>query len=394
MELSRKKITSIMLIILTVVSAAALFAYWNDAFNRIMILFDMAVLIFLGLLNNILSDKRIIIILCVNLVSLMITMMYHHSFGVTIVFLNLLLACFVFNQIQVDRRTYQLMHLICAVLWTIISLSAKKGIFPVNGGTEIFNYQSLGVVLQKNFVGITALGSMFHWACLIELFRVKRLNKILVMIFVFVVFINKIIESKCRSAMIAAIAFGVLYIIVWSDIPYRFYYLIVLGIIVASGLYTIYYVKNIVELDLEDVMGLSTFSRLGTWNAALALIYKYPIFGSGTDMKMTIYDSAHNTVLSILKTVGIIPTVTYAFCLVKRFKPDIKKASYSRVSQIALIAGMAVSFFESYYVESFFSIVFLIFLINPEPEEERDTEDNPLLLVRPEKDAGSLSKIY
>ena len=394
MELSRKKITSIMLIILTVVSAAALFAYWNDAFNRIMILFDMAVLIFLGLLNNILSDKRIIIILCVNLVSLMITMMYHHSFGVTIVFLNLLLACFVFNQIQVDRRTYQLMHLICAVLWTIIALAAVKGSYPVNNGTEIFQFKSCGVILQKNFVGITSLGGLFHWTCLVETFRARRLNKIIVMIPIFVMMVNKILESKCRSATLAVIAFGALYILTKSDIPYRYYYIIVLAIVVASGAFTIYYVDNIVEMEVDDIMGGNPFNRLGTWEAAFSLIYKFPIFGSGTDMKMLTYDSAHNTVLSILKTVGIIPTVTYAFCLVKRFKPDIKKASYSRVSQIALIAGMAVSFFESYYVESFFSIVFLIFLINPEPEEERDTEDNPLLLVRPEKDAGSLSKIY
>jgi hypothetical protein len=363
MGFNKKSITSILLIILTVVSGFALYTYGNGGLNQILIILHFGILVTLALLNNILSDKFVLIVLFINLASIVITMMYHSSFGVSIVFLNMLLACFVFNNIQVEKNIYLFLHLIPAILWTVIVIFSVKGDYPISTG-EIFDYSFFGIIYQKNTVGIVALGCIYSWLSVLETFNIRRITKNIISVPIIVVFLLKILESNCRSATFATILFCVLYYFIRNEIPYKWYYIILLIGIVLSGLFTIYYVENVVEIDLGDVMGRNTFHRLGTWEAAFNLIRRYPIFGSGTDIKMLIYDSAHNTVLSILKTIGIIPTLTYAVCFAKRLQNK-KQLRYERVCQMAIISALMVSVFESFYVESYFYLTFLMLLINP-----------------------------
>ena len=373
MGFNKKSITSILLIILTVVSGFALYTYGNGGLNQILIILHFGILVTLALLNNILSDKFVLIVLFINLASIVITMMYHSSFGVSIVFLNMLLACFVFNNIQVEKNIYLFLHLIPAFLWTVIVIFSVKGDYPISTG-EIFDYSFFGIIYQKNTVGIVALGCIYSWLSVLETFNIRRITKNIISVPIIVVFLLKILESNCRSATFATILFCVLYYFIRNEIPYKWYYIILLIGIVLSGLFTIYYVENVVEIDLGEVMGRNTFHRLGTWEAAFNLIRRYPIFGSGTDIKMLIYDSAHNTVLSILKTIGIIPTVTYALCFAKRL-PDRKNNRYERICQMAVISALMVSVFESFYVESYFYLTFLMMLVNPVKENSDSSNE-------------------
>lgn len=382
MGFNKKSITSILLIILSVVSAFALYTYGNSGLNQILILVHFGILFTLAFLNDILSDKLVLMVFFVNLASIVITMVYHASFGVSIVFLNMLLACFVFNNIQVERNIYLFIHLIPAILWTIIVVFSVKGDYPISTG-EIFDYSFFGVIYQKNTVGIVALGCIYNWLSILETFEIRRITKNIVSAPIIIVFLLKILESNCRSATFATILFCVLYYFIRNEIPYKYYYIIIFVGIVLSGLFTIYYVNNVVEIDLGDVMGRNTFHRLGTWEAAFALIRRFPIFGSGTDIKMLIYDSAHNTVLSILKTIGIIPTLTYALCFVKRL-PEAKTDTYIRVCQMAVISALMVSVFESFYVESYFYLTFLMLLINPKQNRsENRSYECPLVKTMP-----------
>ena len=93
---------------------------------------------------------------------------------------------------------------------------------------------------------------------------------------------------------------------------------------------------------------------------------------------MLIYDSAHNTVLSILKTIGIIPTVTYAFCFAKRL-PDRNNNRYERICQMAVISALMVSVFESFYVESYFYLTFLMMLVNPVKENRASLNEGKVV---------------
>ena len=363
MSFNKERISSILLIALTIISSASLYTYGNSTLNQITILTQLVILVGMACLNSIFSDKYVLLILFLNASSLIVTMAFHKSFGVTIVFANLLVACFIFNNIQVKKNVFIGMHLIVAVLWSILVFCAVRGGY-MNEVGDYLHYKSLGVLYHKNTIGIAALGSLYHWSCLIHSIPVRELTRNIISLPVFVVFILKIVETDCRSAIMAAIIFVVLYCFVRREIPYKYYYVIVIIGIICSGIFTIYYVNNVVELDVGDVMGRNPFERLGVWKAAHALIKGYPIFGSGTDYKMMMFDSAHSTVLSILKTIGIIPTISYALSLVMRCRNNIKK-KYFRISQIAVISGLMVSVFESFYVESYLYLPFLLLLINP-----------------------------
>ena len=363
MSFNKERISSILLIALTIISSASLYTYGNSTLNQITILTQLVILVGMACLNSIFSDKYILLILFLNTSSLIVTMAFHKSFGVTIVFANLLVACFIFNNIQIKKNTFISMHLIVAILWSILVFCAVRGDY-MNDAGDYFHYRSLGTLYHKNTIGIAALGSLYHWGCLIHSIPVRELTRNIISLPVFMVFILKIIETDCRSAILAVLAFAVLYCLVRREIPYIYYYTIVILCIVCSGIFTIYYVNNVVELDVGDVMGRNPFERLGVWKAAHTLIKEYPIFGSGTDYKMMTFDSAHSTVLSILKTIGIIPAISYALSLVMRCRNIIKK-KYLRISQIAIISGLMVSVFESFYVESYLYLPFLLLLITP-----------------------------
>ena len=148
----------------------------------------------------------------------------------------------------------------------------------------------------------------------------------------------------------------------------------VLVIILCSAGFTIVYSMYIESLGLGDIMGRDSLSRVYIWEAAFDLIKKYPIFGSGTEIQMAMLDSAHNTVLSWMKTIGLIPTVTYAFFLARR-RPD-TKGTYSKVAQIAVIASLLVSFFESFYADSMFCMSFMLFFL--QPGESSKTIEEPV----------------
>ena len=106
MAYTKERLSSILLLILTVISSASLYTYGNSTLNQITILTQLVILIGIAYLNNILSDKIILLLLFLNGSSLIITMAFHRSFGVTIVFVNLLLASFVFNNIQIKRYVF------------------------------------------------------------------------------------------------------------------------------------------------------------------------------------------------------------------------------------------------------------------------------------------------
>ncbi len=363
MPFTKERLSSILLITLSAISSVSLYFNGNATLNQITILTQMALLFVLAFLNSILSDKYKLLILFLNISSLIVTMAFHKSFGVTIVFINLLLACFIFNNIQVDRKAFLYMHIVIAILWSIIVFCAVRGDYLDTAG-NYFHYRLLGVLYHKNTIGIVAIGSLYHWSNLVYSLHVRELTKNIIAVPLLVIFILKIIETDCRSAIIAVSLFAILLCFIRRDIPYKYYYIIVLVMIICSGVFTIYYVNNVVELDVGDVMGRNPFERLGVWKAAHALIKEYPVFGSGTDFKMMKFDSAHSSVLSILKTIGIIPVISYALSLVMRSGKNLKKR-YFRISQIAVISGLIISVFESFYVESYLYLPFLLLLINP-----------------------------
>ena len=367
MEISRKNITSVLLLVLSLIGSLTLYFYWNSGANQLFLLISLGILLGLVILNRAYSDKVFIVLLCLNVASLAVTAAFHKSMGVTILFINLFFACAVFNNIRVEKWAYILVHLIPALLWSVFCIAAVNGSFyygETYEGETYWGYTCFGMIINENTIGLLSLCTIFHWACIIEQLPFRRAARVLITALISAFPVWRIIQSGCRSVLIAAIIFCALCLLLREPVPYRTYYFIVIGVIIFSVLLTVFYCIYIEKLGLGDIMGRDSTSRVYIWNAAFDLIRQYPIFGSGTEIKMVMLDSAHNTVLSFMKTIGLIPTITYIFYLARR-RPD-SEVSYSKVAQAAVIAGLIVSFFESYYADSFFYISFILFFLSPE----------------------------
>ena len=239
-------------------------------------------------------------------------------------------------------------------------------------GETYWGYTCFGMLMNENCIALLSLSCMFHWLCIIEQLPFRKATRLLIAAAVSAFPVWRMIQAGCRSVLLTAIIFVILYIALRKPIPYRTFYLIVLAVIICSFGFTIVYSMYIERLGLGEVMGRDSLSRVYIWEAAFDLIKKYPIFGSGTEIQMAMLDSAHNTVLSWMKTIGLIPTVTYAFFLARR-RPD-TEGTYSKVAQLVVIASLLISFFESFYADSMFCMSFMLFFLQP-GESSKTTEE-------------------
>ena len=148
-------------------------------------------------------------------------------------------------------------------------------------------------------------------------------------------------------------------------------------LLISSLLFTLLYVQlaeNYGDIEMFDKKLFS--GRQYVWESAFKQIRKYPIFGSGTDFAMIsaqgeTTQSTHNTVLGLLRTLGIIPTVTFLIYAGKTldFK---KKTRVDKYAQFAFISCLVVSFFEQLLTERFMYMLFLSFLLfNIKQDEKR-----------------------
>ena len=369
MDISGKNISSLFLLALSLISSLTIYFYWNSGMNQVFLILGFVILFGLAFINRAYSDKVFIVVFCVNVASLLVTMAFHRSMGVTLLFVNMFLAAFVFNNIRVERKAYIWLHLIPALLWSVFCIAAVSGSFYYGEtflGETYWGYTCFGMLMNENAIALLSLSCMLHWACVIEQLPLRRATRILITVAVAAFPVWRMIQAGCRSVLLTAVAFVILCLVLRKPIPYRTFYIIVLAVIICSFGFTVVYSLYIEKLSLGDIMGRDSLSRVYIWEAAFDLIKKYPIFGSGTEIQMAMLDSAHNTVLSWLKTIGLIPTLTYAFFLARR-RPDIPDANtYSKVAQCAVLTGLLISFFESFYADSMFYMSFMLFFLTPE----------------------------
>ena len=130
------------------------------------------------------------------------------------------------------------------------------------------------------------------------------------------------------------------------------------------------------------IFGKSIFTgREEIWADAFDKIIKFPFIGSGTVEGYnfageTTMQSAHNTLIDLLKVFGIIPTLIFVYFFVGT-KDKIKtKYKVNRVNQIAIIVGMLIMFFESFVTEQHLFVLYVIFLLNKIKVKEKGEEND------------------
>lgn len=361
---NKDTLNKLLLGVLSVMPTVALINSSNIMFSKMVLIIELLLLLAMTVINHKAITKKELIILMLNLFSLVMTLSSHSAFGSAVMFINALLCFKIFNNIVVERRTFISIHIINGVLISLYVFLIKRPLYTGNTIADAFNNR-----INTNMISILYLCAFLHLACVIlSVIDKKRVCWILLMIPSFI-YGENIWFYESRSAMISMIAFVILVIVASKKkLPYIKYKKICTITLVASLAFPFIYLAIFKMIGISELFGKGIGSRSVVWRNCIDLIKQYPIWGNGNDMLVVmnvngkLSYSMHNTLLSLWKVLGIIPTVTFIiFCV----QHDNQEYDDKRniIAQITFISTLPVCFFESFLTEELLYMAFLPFLI-------------------------------
>ena len=361
---NKDTLNKLLLGVLSVMPTVALINSSNIMFSKMVLIIELLLLLAMTVINHKAITKKELIILMLNLFSLVMTLSSHSAFGSAVMFINALLCFKIFNNIVVERRTFISIHIINGVLISLYVFLIKRPLYTGNTIADAFNNR-----INTNMISILYLCAFLHLACVIlSVIDKKGACWILLMIPSFI-YGENIWFYESRSAMISMIAFVILVIVASKKkLPYIKYKKICTITLVASLAFPFIYLAIFKMIGISELFGKGIGSRSVVWRNCIDLIKQYPIWGNGNDMLVVmnvngkLSYSMHNTLLSLWKVLGIIPTVTFIiFCV----QHDNQEYDDKRniIAQITFISTLPVCFFESFLTEELLYMAFLPFLI-------------------------------
>ena len=361
-------------------------AYENA--GRIILLIESFLFFFILALNyeTVYTRSRIALLL-MNLVSLALTAMLYSGLGSILTYFNLLAAFFVFNNISLTKRELRGLRAITACLLLVYFLTSNIG--RAYSFSEL--YDIFGNRVNSNVVGMLLLALTFNGAGFLELLHVDKKYRVFLVVLTLAAGGYLIYLSKCRSALISLAALAVLLLLRRWVTGYRAYKILSVSVLILSLAITVLYVSMYDSYSELEILGKKLFTgREIVWRSAFERIKESVIIGNGNSVALDTVGgrttvTAHNMLLSIWYTIGIIPVLTTVFFFVNRLDKG-KEGRADKFSRCALIASLLVGFFESFYTDSTLHIFFLVLLLsNLNTEDEKnDTKEDTLLLVRGE----------
>ena len=138
----------------------------------------------------------------------------------------LILVLMAYRQVVIPRGVFLCIHLITALFLTYVLALAQP--VPQMGPY----YMVMDHPINVNTIGILGLACMMHWACFFEMLRIPKGCRLLGQLLGIILGMYYIIHSDCRSALAAAAAFLLLYLVIRKPMTprvYQFFSLLVLS---------------------------------------------------------------------------------------------------------------------------------------------------------------------
>lgn len=361
---NKESLNRLILFILSFMPTVTLIKASDTNFLKMILIIQLSLLLIMVAINYRTITKRETIILLINLFSLMMTLSFHSAFGSAIMFINALLCFKIFNNIAVGKKDFIKMHLINGVLLSIYVFLIERPTYSGNNIPDAFNN-----CINTNLISILFLCAFLHLACCIVTLTPKNKYRMPILLILCIVYGENIWFYEARSAMISMIIFVASLIIISKKyIPYKKYKKICVIVLTISLILPFVYTKIINTIGISTVFGKGIGTRAVVWDNCINVIKQFPIFGNGNDTLVVINSgggltpSMHNTLLSIWKILGIIPTITFITLCIQHDNSDYDEKRYI-YAQIAFISTLPVCFFESFYTEELLYMAFLPFLI-------------------------------
>lgn len=365
MKLIVKKmnITSTLLLAISIVPILTLIVSSNSYYSKVVLIVTMLLLVALYLnVYKMSINKTAIVILSLNLLSIFVTNCFYSALGSAITFINTIICFKLFNNIEIDKKSYMLIHSILGVTLTCYVFAIPKPDYIGHRVNDAFNNP-----VNTNIISILYLCAFLHIMCCVFQFKKCRKRTILEIILILTYGYN-IWFYGARSAIVSLIVFIICIVLIKNAIPYSVYKRAITITLFVSLLFPIIYLSTIDRFNIYEFLGKGISSRRIVWAGCVNIIKEHPLLGVGNDISIQMRSSGelttsmHNTLLGLWKILGLIPTITFAMTCINHDNTvyDNKKML---VSQLAFISTLIICFFESFYTEELLYLAFLPFLI-------------------------------
>lgn len=385
---SKESLNRLILLILSIMPTVTLIKASDTNFLKIVLIIQLVLLSIMMAVNFRAITRKETTILILNLFSIIMTLSFHSAFGSALMFINALLCFKIFNNIIIEKKEFIKIHLINGVLLSTYVFLIERPIYSGNTIPDAFNNR-----INTNLIAILFLCAFLHLACCIVTITEKNRYRLPLLIILGIIYGENIWFYEARSAMISMIIFVASIIIFQKSIPYKKYKKICIIVLTISLVLPFVYNGLINAIGISTIFGKGIGTREIVWANCINVIKQYPIFGNGNDTLVVINSgggltpSMHNTLLSIWKILGIVPTITFLLLCIQHDNSEYDEKRYI-YAQIAFISTLPVCFFESFYTEELLYMAYLPFLItnikdnNQLKDGNEDEKDNSLLLVR------------
>lgn len=360
-----------LLFLLNICALINVFCYSNVQVENLCKIAFASILFFIALYWHLLSKKLFFWIFFLCYLSIFFTIAEHGGEAIAINFFNVLLATLVFGNLKISLITFRRIHLVTAIFLSFYVLTMEYENISL-----IHMYSFLGDRVNRNSLGFLILACFYSWICFLETYKKHTILRWICEIVISGICANLINLAGCRTAIGAMAVFIFLVVVKKATFTYEQFRLIIIIVMVLSiaiiPIYIIYAEKNISIM----LLGKNLFSgREYVWKSAFEYFLRSPLIGHGAEVAFagpnrTINVSAHNTILNIICTLGIIPAASFVFMLGRRLVST-REYPYNRIAQLAFLSSLLLLFFESFYVDSHFVIFYLMLLFPVESEQER-----------------------
>lgn len=313
------------------------------------------------------------VMLC-GIVFIMVEMALYKDFGSSLTYLNSLVLIMCFNNIALKRRHVSKIFMASSLLMLFfIATASRDGVYYVFILGRKFNPNMVGILLFAALVlGVSGINNLF---------ATKNTKRILsIVLFCIVVFLQ--IQTAARTTLAAEIMY-VLIVLVRNKFKIfkhekHFKALIVFGFLVCLLIPVVYVaLYNHMEGQSITILGKNLFTgRQDVWQDAFRMIGENPVFGVGNEEKFVgVYESAHNSMLAIWKTSGVILLILYVIAFVIA-KPKIaKQVDIDLFMRCAIIPVIFIAAFETILTDSNLYVFALLPILNKVFAERRKAYD-------------------
>ena len=373
LEDNKNKVNSFILYVISVMCALNVLLFNNSTVDKLSVVACAGLTMLLFFLNIERVKAWQLVLLWANFISLAVTLGANKGEGIGLVLgvLFLILSLVMFNSITFDRRTVFTCRLIIAIAIVLLLATSKFQFNTIQ--TWIFVYDIFGKTINNNTVCILLVFlSLLAVILLNTWLDDKKFSWISTAIFAANVISGAILiySLSGRIALISVAAFFMLTVFRFIKVNSKLYKVACISMFVMALLVPVVYVYLYGKIGNFTLTGKSFFSgRQIIWQSAFEQIQSYPVFGSGTSMLLNTVaqgttQSAHNTMVGLWKSVGIIPMVSVVLCFFTR------RSKYMRLEDSACISLLVIMFTESFFVDSRFTFLLLVFLLRSHGEVE------------------------